>query len=104
MFVDTDSLRSGANESHRAGGHAQDGANHLSRGPLLSGMFGDFRAAEDFHDAVSSARALHVNKLQAHQEALTELGRKANCAATEFTDMDYRNAAKLRAMRCSSGT
>ncbi len=103
MFVDTVLLRSGANESHRAGGLAQDGADHLSRGPRLSGMFGDFRAAEDFHDAVGSAQALHVKTLLANREALTELGRKANYAATEFVDMDYRNAAKLRAMRCSLG-
>ena len=47
MFVDTGLLHSGANESHRAGGHAQEGADRLSRGPLMSGMFGEFAAAED---------------------------------------------------------
>jgi hypothetical protein len=104
MFVDADLLHSGANESHRAGWHAQDGADQLSRGPLLSGMFGDFTAAETFHDAVSSARAAHVKGLQARQETLSELGRKAHYAADGFTDMDDRNAAELRAVRCSSGT
>ena len=104
MFVNTDLLHSGGNESHRAGGHAQDGADQLSRGPVPSGMFGGFPAAENFHDAVSSARAQHVKNLQAHRETLTKLGRKAHHAATEFTDMDDRNAAKLRAVRCSSDT
>ena len=104
MFVDIDLLHSGANESHRAGGHARDGADQLSRGPLPSGMFGDFTAAEMFHDAVSSARAQHVKSLQVHQETLTELGRKAHYAANGFTDMDDRNAAEMRAVRCSSGT
>jgi Protein of unknown function (DUF2563) len=104
MFVDTDLLHCGANESHRAGGHAQDGADQLWRGPLLSGMFGGFTAAERFHDAVSAAHAQHVKDLQAHQQTLTELGRKAHSAADGFTDMDDRNAAKMRAVRCSSVT
>jgi hypothetical protein len=104
MFVDTDLLHSGADESHRAGGHARDGADQLSRGPLLSGMFGGFPAAETFHDAVSSSHDRHVKDLQAHQQTLTELGRKAHYAANGFTDMDDRNAAKMRAVRCSSGT
>jgi Protein of unknown function (DUF2563) len=104
MFVDTDLLHSGANVSHRAGGHAQDGAAQLSRGPLVSGMFGDFPTAENFHDAVSAAHAQHVENLRAHQETLTELGRKAHYAANGFTDMDDRNAAKMRAVRCSSAT
>ena len=104
MFVDTGLLDSGANESHRAGGHAQEGADQLSRGPLMPGMFGDFAAAHAFHDAVSAAHAKHVRGLQAHQEALTAIGTKAHRAATEFTEMDERNAAELRAVRCSSGT
>ncbi len=104
MFVDTGLLHSGANESHRAGGHAQDGANHLWRGPLVSGMFGEFGAAELFHDAVSAAHGQHVKNLQAHQEELTALGGKAHRAASEFTGMDEGNAATLQAVRCSCGT
>ena len=99
MFVHTGLLHSGANESHHAGGHAQDAANHLSRGPLLSGMFGGFPAAEAFHDAVSAAHATHVRTLQAHQEALTAIGGKVHRAAKEFTNMEECNAA-----RCSSAT
>ena len=104
MFVDTGLLHSGGNESHRAGGHAQDGANQLSRGPLMSGMFGEFAAAEAFHGAVTSAHTQHVKNLQGHQETLTQLGRKAHFAATEFTHMDERNAADLRAVRPSFAT
>ena len=104
MFVDIDLLRSGADESHRAGGHAQDGADQLLRGPLASGMFGGFPAAEAFHDSVTSAHAQHGKSLQAHQETLTELGRKAHYAADGFTHMDDRNAAEMRAVRCSSAT
>ncbi len=104
MFVDTGLLHSGGNDSHRAGGHAEDGANQLSRGPLMSGMFGDFAAAEAFHGAVASAHTQHVKTLQGQQETLTDVGRKSHCAATGFTDMDQRNAAGLRAVRPSTAT
>ena len=102
MFVDTSSLCSGANQSHRAGADAQDAANHLSRGPLLSGMFGEFAAAESFHDAVATARAHHVKTLRAHQETLTTVGANAHLAATGFTDMEECNAAKLQAVQSNS--
>ncbi|MBW0012427.1 DUF2563 family protein [Mycobacterium sp.] len=104
MFVDMDMLHSGVDESHRAGGHAQDAADQLARGPLLSEMFGGFPAAETFHEAVSSARAHHVKSLESHRRTLTELGRKARFAADEFTNMDDRNAAEMRAVPCSSAT
>jgi hypothetical protein len=88
MFVDTGLLHSGGNQSHRAGGHAQEGADRLSAGPLVSGMFGEFSEAEGFHGAVSAAHARHVQRLRAHQEVLTAVGRNAHQAATRFTDMD----------------
>jgi hypothetical protein len=99
MFVDTALLRSGANESYRASEHAQLGADRLSRGPLTSGMFGEFAAAEEFHDAVRAAHTQHVKTLQAHQEALTTVGSNAHLAADGFTAMDARNAAAERAVR-----
>ncbi len=77
MFVDTGLLHSGGSQSHRAGGHSQDAADRLSRGPLLSGMFGDFSAADEFHEAVSLAHNKHVKNLQAHGETLTSIGGKA---------------------------
>ncbi|BBX43282.1 DUF2563 family protein [Mycobacterium simiae] len=104
MFVDTELLHSGGNQSHRAGGHAQDAADRLSRGPLMSGMFGGFAAAEAFHEAVSVAHGQHVSGLQSHGEALTSIGGKAHRAATGFTDMEEHNTAELRAVRCNSAT
>ncbi len=102
MLVDPKMLHAGGNDSHRAGEHAQDGVNALSRGPLSSGMFGEFAAAEAFSAAVSSAHAEHVTNLQAHQQALTTVGVKAHRAATGFTDVDDRNAAEMRSVRRSS--
>jgi Protein of unknown function (DUF2563) len=53
MFVDTGLLRSGASQSHKAGGHADDGANHRTRTSPVAGMFGDCAAAHEFHEADS---------------------------------------------------
>ncbi|MEY8018749.1 MULTISPECIES: DUF2563 family protein [Mycobacterium] len=102
MFVDPGLLRLGANESHRAGGHARDGADHLARGPLAAGMFGDFAAAETFHEALSAAHAEQLRSLQVHYEALSAVGSKAAYAAAEFTGMDERGAEQLRAVRDKS--
>lgn len=102
MFVDPGLLRQGASESHRAGGHARDGADHLARGPLAPGMFGDFAAAEAFHEALSAAHAEHVQSLQTHHETLADVGTKAHYAAGEFTAMDECGAEQLRAVRGSS--
>ncbi|ORV62745.1 hypothetical protein AWC03_06250 [Mycobacterium europaeum] len=99
MFVDTALLHSGGNESHRAGGHAQEGADQLARGPLASGMFGDFAAADSFHEAVTAAHTQHVQNLQGHKQTLTDVGAKAHVAAKRFTSMDQQNASEMRAMR-----
>jgi hypothetical protein len=68
----------------------------------MSGMFGGFPAADEFHEAVSVAHGKHVKGLQAHGESLTAIGGKAFQAATGFTDMEERNAADLRAVRPTS--
>ncbi|OBH06030.1 DUF2563 family protein [Mycobacterium sp. E1747] len=102
MFVDTDLLHSGGNESHRAGGHAQEGADQLGRGPLGAGMFGDFAAADAFQSAVTAAHTQHVQTLQGHQRTLTDVGAKAHHAAKGFTSMDQQNAGDLEAVRPSA--
>lgn len=102
MFVDTGLLLAGGAQSRRAGEHALDAADQLVRGPLFSGMFGAFTAADAFHDAVTASHATQVRGLQAHRDALSGLGGKAHVAAAGFTAMDDRNAADLRALRCNS--
>ena len=67
-------------------------------------MFGDFGAADVYHEAVSAAHAWHVERLQAHNQVLTAIGHKADQAAAQFTDMDEHNAAKLLAVQCNSNT
>jgi hypothetical protein len=96
MFVDTAKLHSGAAESVRASEHAQAGANHLSGVSPVAGMFGEFAAADDFHDAISAAHAHHVKALQNHQQSLNDVGAKAHRAGYAFSSMDDRNAKELR--------
>ncbi|WP_421843298.1 DUF2563 family protein [Mycobacterium sp.] len=104
MFVDAELLHSGADESHRAGEYAQDGADRLSRGPLVTGMFGDFAAAQVFHDAVIETHAAHVRGLRDHRQELTALAGKVHFAAVEFTEMDRGNAVELGVVRCGCDT
>jgi Protein of unknown function (DUF2563) len=98
MFVDTAKLHSGADESYRASEHAQAGANHLSSVAPASGMFGQFDAADDFHEAVSAAHHFHAMALRSHQESMNEVGARAHRTGYAFTEMDERNAKVLRAL------
>lgn len=99
MFVDTELLHSGGNESHRAGAHAQEGADQLAQASLASGMFGDFAAADSFHEALTVAHAQHVQNLQGNKEALIDVGAKAHYAARGFTTVDQHNAGEMREVR-----
>lgn len=101
MFVDTAMLHSGASASHQAGRHAQAGADHLAEGPLAAGMFGDFAAADVFHEKVTAAHAHHVQTLRNQREILGSVGRKATHAAVAFTAMEHRNEEVLRDVRCT---
>lgn len=100
MFVDTGMLHAGAADSHRAGAHADDGANHLASTSPVAGMFGDFAAAHDFHDAVSAAHAQHTATLRGHATTLNDVGVQAGTAATEFTETEDRNTAAMDAVGC----
>jgi hypothetical protein len=66
----------------------------------VDGMFGDFAAADAFHEAHTH----HTTKLRAHQQTLSSVGDKAHTVATAFSEMDERNASKLKAVRCNSAT
>jgi hypothetical protein len=55
MFVDTDLLRMGAEFSRSAGTIVQEGAARFAAAQLPAKMFGDFDAAETFHNALERA-------------------------------------------------
>jgi hypothetical protein len=103
MFVNTGMPHSGATESHHAGEHGKDGANRLTGISLSAGMFGDFDAAQDFHEAVDAGRARHTKNLCGRQKPLRNIATKANWAAP-FTEADDHNANALRDMQCSYNT
>jgi hypothetical protein len=96
MFVDTKKLHSGAAESIHASEHARAGANHLSGVAPVAGMFGDFAAADDFHDAVGAAHAHHVKALHNHRENLNDVGAKAHRAGYAFSATEDHNTKVLR--------
>ena len=96
MRVDPAMLHLGADESHRASDHAGDGANALSGAPPIAGMFGEFEAADAFHEAITAAHGAHVKALETHRDTLHDLGVKTHHAAYTFTAMDDDNAKVLR--------
>jgi hypothetical protein len=96
MRVKIDGLHSGAAHSDTAGEHAQDSFKHLSGGQLGAGMFGDFAAADSFHETMSAAHAHHVATAEAHHKVLNSVGNRARVVANAFTTMDRNNAAELR--------
>lgn len=104
LFVDPASLHVGAGDSSRAGEHAHRAAEHLSRGSLPAQIFGDFAAAEAFHETTGKAHAHHVRALSGHRETLTGVGHAAHAAAAGFAGMDEHNAASIRTLRCNSAT
>jgi hypothetical protein len=104
MFVDSGLLQSGGNESRQAGEHVQQAAQHLSSADLLPRMFGDFAAAQEFHESTASLRVHHTQLLSRHRETLGAVGLGALKAAVGFAEMDENNAARVRAVRCNSAT
>lgn len=96
MFVNPAEMRTGANTSFKAADHANDGAGYLRRASVNSGIFGDFDAAEEFHEAVSAAQSRHTDLLNKHSEVLDQLGNNAHQAASGFAEMDGHNSEQLR--------
>jgi hypothetical protein len=101
MYVNTDGLHSGAAHSHSAGQHAQNSSQHLSGAQLGAGMFGDFAAADSFHDVMSAAHAHHIAAADAHHKILTTVGVKARGIANAFTATEKDNVQELRGVRCT---
>lgn len=95
MFIDTDLLRMGAAFSDSAGTLVQRGANEFGAAQPRGGIFGDFAAAEQFHQALSQTQDRHARNMQGHYTALTTLAGKANDAAVTFVSKDTESAATI---------
>ena len=84
MRVNPGLLYKGANDSRVAGEHADSGANRLAGTSPVAGMFGDFDAAHDFHNAVLRAHDYHAQTLRDHGQTLHQVGDKADTIGTSF--------------------
>ena len=98
MEVDVGAMRSGANRSYTAARLAAEGADLLSRASVRPGIFGDFAAAESFHGALRQSHSNHIERLRDHEGRLGVLGDKAHTTASEFIEMEERNAQALRSV------
>jgi len=96
MHVNPHVLRTGANVSDDAGGHAYDGAQRLDVAGVTTNMFGDFDDAHGFHAALGSAKDSHRDALHGHHQNLTGIAENVRTAAAGFTEMDNHNAKRLR--------
>lgn len=96
MHVVPHALRTGANVSDDAGGHADTGSQRLSAAGVAEGIFGDFDDAHNFHTALGSAKDDHRDALAGHHKNLTGIAENVRTAATTFTNMDNHNAQRLR--------
>lgn len=103
MHVNPHALRTGANVSDDAGGHANTGAQRLDVTGVTAKMFGDFDAAHGFHTALGSAKDDHRDALQNHHQNLTGIAENVRTAATSFTNMDNHNAKLLRDVITGTG-
>ena len=97
MEVDPAHLHAGADRCVDAADTALAGAGRLEGTTPAAGIFGDFAAAHDFHEALSAAHSAHVDLLQGHHRALTDVGDKSRSAANDFIAQDALSADSLRA-------
>lgn len=96
MHVNPYALRTGADVSDDAGGHADTGSQRLGLAGVNAGMFGDFEDAHSFHAALGSAKDDHRDALRDHHRNLVGIAENVRTAAATFTGMDNHNAKLLR--------
>mgnify|MGYP000243367417 FL=1 len=97
MEVDPAHLHAGATRCHEAAETALSAAGELGGKKPTAGMFGDFDEAHAFHQALTTAHQGHVEQLQGHHSALTDIGDKSRSGAHTFTAAEASNAETLRA-------
>ena len=104
MEVDTAHLRAGASHCGDAAAMALAAAGKLAGKAPTAGIFGDFAEAHAFHQAVSAAHQGHVEQLNGHHRALTDIGDQSLSAARQFAVRDVSAADSLRAAEAGIGT
>jgi hypothetical protein len=88
MEVNTEHMLGGGDSCTYAADAARKGAERLARETIERNIFGDFDAGHQFHSAISAAHQDHIERLNGHDTALTNLSGHAKDAAQSFTTTD----------------
>jgi hypothetical protein len=97
MEVNTEHMLGGSDSCTYAANAARTGAERLGRETIERNIFGDFEGGHQFHSAISAAHQAHVERLNGHDTALTNLAGHAKAAAHTFTAADDAGGARIDA-------
>jgi hypothetical protein len=95
MWVEPELLSSGGDVARGAGERVRDGAADLSAASIGSTIFGDFPAAQSFHQRLSAHRDNQVSRMDHNHRRLTDVGQKAKTASNRFSQTEDRNRSTL---------
>lgn len=98
MWVEPELLHSGGTVSSNAGEHLLGGAAALSAAPIGAGIFGDFAAAQSFHQRLHQHHIGQVTEMRNNHRRLADVGTKARAAAVSFAETEERNRSALDAV------
>ncbi|GAT11430.1 DUF2563 family protein [Mycolicibacterium novocastrense] len=96
MFVDTEMLRMGADFAKSAGEIVKRGAEEFAATSLPAGIFGNFDAAHEFHNALGRAHEAQAATMRWHHATFDGFATKASDGATTFDQRDESGAAAVR--------
>ena len=74
MWVEPELLSSGGDVARSAGDRVLGGAAALSAAPIGSTIFGDFAAAQSFHQRLSAHHIGQVTQMRNNHRTLTDVG------------------------------
>lgn len=95
MWVEPELLSSGGDVARSAGERVRGGAADLSGASMESTIFGDFAAAQSFHQRLSAHRNTQVSRMHDNHQTLTDVGSKAKTASGWFTETEERNTSAV---------
>jgi hypothetical protein len=95
MWVEPELLSSGGDVARGAGERLRGGAATLSSASIGSTIFGDFPAAQSFHQRLSSHRDNQVSRMDDNHRRLTDVGSKARAASGRFSATEEANRSAV---------
>ena len=95
MWVEPELLSSGGDVARSAGERVLGGAAVLSAAPIGSTIFGDFAAAQSFHQRLSAHHIGQVTQMRNNHQTLTDIGVKAKAGAGRFAETERQNTEEV---------